>query len=337
MEWSLPSVVKALILSTITISTVAGNGLVLIAVLRRKKSVLKSATHVFILNLSLADFLVGILVMPFLAIFDVTGKCDYGRSFCTAFHVTHYWLCSASILSVTAICIERYIGVRFPLKHYKFIDMRRAAQACGTIWIIAGGLSLAPLIWPAFPDDPYDCPPNLLIKPLVKVMVCTFYSLCFVMVVCYSKIYCIVISHLEANEKRRGSQQGRNSLISHGETTSEVSSEGSRRSSGSEHSRVSYRQATEKTETVKVCRKKQASLSKKLAVVVSTVLVCYFPYFTTFLMEDALVPPKIVMALGWLRYFNSCLNPFIYAAMLKTFRDAISDCLKDYFPPWTTT
>ncbi|KTG38091.1 hypothetical protein cypCar_00012138 [Cyprinus carpio] len=71
-----------------------------------------------------------------------------------------------------------------------------------------------------------------------------------------------------------------------------------------------------------------------LAVVLGAFVVCWFPYFTFFMImgisnEDN--PPQTVQSVVlWLGYANSALNPVLYATLNRDFRDPVYEFLKIY-------
>ena len=63
---------KSLALGIIILLTICGNVLVLMAVALSPN--LRSSTHYLIVNLAVADLLLGTTVLPFSAVFEITGR-----------------------------------------------------------------------------------------------------------------------------------------------------------------------------------------------------------------------------------------------------------------------
>ncbi|XP_049861334.1 octopamine receptor beta-3R-like [Schistocerca gregaria] len=66
-------------------------------------------------------------------------------------------------------------------------------------------------------------------------------------------------------------------------------------------------------------------------------ILCWLPFFlwyvTTTLCGEACHCPDVVVAvLFWIGYFNSALNPLIYAYFNRDFRDAFGNTLQCFFP-----
>lgn len=102
-------------LSFILLMIVGGNVLVLLSVAVNDS--LRTVTNYFVLNLAIADVLLGILVLPFSAALQLEGLWMFGQTFCDIWASTDVLCSTASILSLCAISIDRYIGVTRPLQH----------------------------------------------------------------------------------------------------------------------------------------------------------------------------------------------------------------------------
>lgn len=91
-------------------ATVFGNSLVILAVIRERY--LHTSTNYFVTSLAVADCLVGLVVMPFSALYEVlqntwffgTDWCDFWRSLDVLFS-------TASILNLCVISLDRYWAI----------------------------------------------------------------------------------------------------------------------------------------------------------------------------------------------------------------------------------
>ena len=71
---------------------------------------------------------------------------------------------------------------------------------------------------------------------------------------------------------------------------------------------------------------KESKAAKKLAIVVGTFILCWLPFFIMYVLEAILpkdtMDPNLVNSITWLGYFNSAINPIIYAFLSVPFRTA---------------
>lgn len=80
--------------------------------------------------------------------------------------------------------------------------------------------------------------------------------------------------------------------------------------------------------------KKQVKLSKKLAFLVGFLIISYTPMFTVYLclgFDNSFVSLKTFILIAWFRYFNSCLNPFIYAFSIPGFKNGVRNIFPRIF------
>jgi len=94
------------VLTLLTLLTVCGNLLVVISVCFVKK--LKQPSNYLIVSLAVADLSVAVVVMPFVSITDlIGGQWIFGRVFCNVFIAMDVMCCTASIMTLCVISIDR--------------------------------------------------------------------------------------------------------------------------------------------------------------------------------------------------------------------------------------
>jgi len=94
------------VLTMLTLSTICGNLLVVISVCFVKK--LRQPSNYLIVSLAVADLSVALAVMPFVSITDlIGGQWIFGQFFCNVFIAMDVMCCTASIMSLCVISIDR--------------------------------------------------------------------------------------------------------------------------------------------------------------------------------------------------------------------------------------
>ncbi|OCT94676.1 adenosine receptor A3 isoform X2 [Xenopus laevis] len=127
--------------TVIGISAVLGNILVIWAV--RLNTSLQNTTFYFIVSLALADLAVGFLVMP-LAIVLSLGMHFHFHS-CLFICCLIIILTNASILSLLAIAVDRYLRIKIPTRYRIVITSRRICLSICTVWIISFLVGMVPM------------------------------------------------------------------------------------------------------------------------------------------------------------------------------------------------
>ncbi|ELT96301.1 hypothetical protein CAPTEDRAFT_192109 [Capitella teleta] len=120
--------------------TVFGNTLVVLSVYKEKT--LRTVTNYFIVSLALADIMVAVLVMP-LAVYTevVNGLWNLGDALCDTWVAMDVMGCTASILNLTAISVDRFIAVTQPIKYAKHKNSKRVYITLALTWIISLAIS----------------------------------------------------------------------------------------------------------------------------------------------------------------------------------------------------
>ncbi|KAL0978778.1 hypothetical protein UPYG_G00175040 [Umbra pygmaea] len=105
---------------------------------------LRETTFCFMLSLAVADFLVGFVAVPFAVLVD--GRVQTSFNGCVFISCIVIMLTMASILSLLAISVDRYLRVIIPLRYKKTVTERRSWLAVGICWFLAIILSSPPMI-----------------------------------------------------------------------------------------------------------------------------------------------------------------------------------------------
>ncbi|KAL4143727.1 hypothetical protein QTP88_006021 [Uroleucon formosanum] len=121
-----------------------GNTLIIFAVFTTRR--LRTVTNYFVTSLAVADWLVGTFVMPIAVVYHVTGEWTFGRLICDIWVSLDVCLCTASILSLCAISIDRYFAITKPLRYSKKRRSKRLASLMIlVVWLVSLVITCAPL------------------------------------------------------------------------------------------------------------------------------------------------------------------------------------------------
>ncbi|XP_074220959.1 D(3) dopamine receptor [Camelus bactrianus] len=188
-----PHAYYALSYCALILAIVFGNGLVCVAVLRERA--LQTTTNYLVVSLAVADLLVATLVMPWVVYLEVTGGVwTFSRVCCDVFVTLDVMMCTASILNLCAISIDRYTAVVMPV-HYQHGtgqgSCRRVALMITAVWVLAFAVSCPLLFGFNTTGDPSVCsisnPDFVLYSSVVS-----FYLPFGVTVLVYARIYVVL-------------------------------------------------------------------------------------------------------------------------------------------------
>ena len=122
------------ICGTIVAGTILGNILVCIAVAIVRK--LRTPSNLLIVSLAVSDLLVAILDMPFAAVYEVMDNWVLGQVACDTWTSLDVLLCTASILNLCMISIDRYFVITKPLQYAIKRTPARMALMIGKILFV---------------------------------------------------------------------------------------------------------------------------------------------------------------------------------------------------------
>ncbi|XP_072559186.1 trace amine-associated receptor 1-like [Paramormyrops kingsleyae] len=249
---------------------------------------LHTPTNYLVLSLAVTDLLLGAVVMPPSMVRSVETCWYLGNFLCKIHSSTDIMLCTASILHLSFISIDRYYAICQPLLYQTKITTPVSVLMILISWTLSalvgfGMVFLELNIWGT--EDFYH--EKVLTSSFVSSTV-SFYIPGFIMLGIYQKIF--LVAQCEAL---------------------------SIQSSVSQAARPEKGKATPS----KVERK----ATKTLAIVMGVFLSCWTPFFICNIIDpiiDYSTPPVLFDMLVWIGYLNSTFNPIVYAFFYTWFRKA---------------
>ncbi|XP_059151394.1 alpha-2Da adrenergic receptor-like [Physella acuta] len=180
----------AFIVTIIILMIIIGNFLVIWAILHDRT--LKTTQNLFIMSLAFADFFLGLIVIPFSLTNELIGYWIFGVIWCELYKAIDVLLCTASIMSLCLISLDRYWSITRAVHYARQRTRKRAAIMIFTVWFISAVVSIPPLIgWkqPTRESKWAMCALSEDIGYVVYSAFGSFFIPAFIMVFVYFKIY----------------------------------------------------------------------------------------------------------------------------------------------------
>ena len=382
-----------LILGIIVMFALVGNVLVILAVFTNRR--LRTVTNCFVVSLATADLLVSCLVMPLSISIEISGDWLLGPYVCDLWISCDVMLCTASILNLCCISLDRYFAITKPLIYATKRSKRMALIMIAIVWVLSAAITCPPILgWRESGRGRDEKKCTLTRDPgyIIYSSLGSFYLPLVIMLFVYARIFKV------AQEREKRLRPYRKSFIRkatcngpysehetqidmHAVSVSESESDSNDRttvdaitpptkrftltfSRGGHHDRVItnsirvkmspqtrrpliYYQSGDaklatngnhirhdhnlKDKTLRDCRKRERAIlmkerkaAKTLAIVVGGFVVCWLPFFLMYVIDPFCtgchIDEHMSSFFTWLGYFNSVMNPCIYALYNKDFR-----------------
>ena len=341
----------ALCLALVTILTILGNLLVMIAILKTKT--LRSTQYIFIFCLASTDLSLGLFVLPFATYYEMTQSWAFGTLLCNIWVSLDVMLCSASVLHLLFITIDRKLAIKYAIEYRFVVTKPRIAMCMILVWVISIGNSFLPIFmgWNTADGslqntlDTTQCAYDMGNKWYCLIVgLVTFIIPLLVMAVMYIDI--LHMARIQSKKIREqtvfiGLNTSNNGMSSQSTdsarkqpsalavpgTSSDV--DGSPRPSVSavrqHRGSVAIHRLMNNFDNI--YRENKATVT--VFVIFGLFFICWFPYMVLYtfwpLKGHGLdtVNPVALKIFIWTGYVNSTVNPFLYTMLNTTFREAL--------------
>uniref|UniRef100_UPI0009B363FA trace amine-associated receptor 4-like n=1 Tax=Monopterus albus TaxID=43700 RepID=UPI0009B363FA len=275
-----------IVFSSLSLLTASLNLLVIISISHFRQ--LHTPTNLLLLSLAVADFLVGVFVIP-MKILEIEPCWFLGDLVCVLCFFLTCITVNASILNIILISVDRYVAICDPLHYPTKITQKRVRLLILLCWIYAVFYSFM-LVYDNLeqPGRYNSCYGQCVVNINGVVDIVLFFILPITaIVILYLRVFVVAVSQARA-------------MRSH------------------------IAAVTLQRSVTVTAKKSELKAARTLGVLVAVFLMCYCPYYcVTFSGYDIMMGSSIEVYMSFLIYFNSCLNPVIYAFFYPWFRKSV--------------
>ncbi|XP_063896121.1 5-hydroxytryptamine receptor 1 [Helicoverpa armigera] len=187
-KYSIPTTIFLVtIFMIVIVGTIIGNVLVCVAVRLVRK--LRRPSNYLIVSLAVSDLCVACIVMPVATVYDIMGTWPFGPVICDFWVSSDVLSCTASILNLCMISVDRYYAITKPLEYGVKRTPRRMLFCVFIVWISAAFISLPPVLILGNEKTDTSCSVSQNQAYQIYATFGSFYIPLTVMIVVYYKIF----------------------------------------------------------------------------------------------------------------------------------------------------
>ncbi len=312
------TIFQATTMSIIIFLSVFCNALVLICFYRYRS--LQTFTNAFVVNLACADFCFGLMAMPLTLVTSITIDWIFGESLCKFHGFALVLFSEASIWTLTFVSFERYLSIRHPFHHQRWVTPTVVTGAIAVVWGISVLFALLPFGISEFVFYRFNhiCVADWRISFQTTLVYC----ICSIFI----PFTLMVISNIGI--LKTAFEQNRKVDVKVGNIRKMTI-----RPSEAPQIDVAQLQAEQRAaEKARARKKKEKRATILVLAIVGAFAVCWMPYAVTTMClmiksHECLWPSRIFVASAWLTNLSSGLNPILYIVFNVAFRRAIKQLL----------
>ncbi|KAL3049309.1 hypothetical protein OYC64_008718 [Pagothenia borchgrevinki] len=335
------------VLALVTLATVLSNAFVIATIYLTRK--LHTPANFLIGSLAVTDLLVSILVMPISIVYTVSKTWSLGQIVCDIWLSSDITFCTASILHLCVIALDRYWAITDALEYTKRRTMRRAAVMVGVVWVISISISMPPLFWRQSKahEELTECLVNTdQISYTLYSTFGAFYVPTVLLIILYGRIYVAARSRIFKTPSSSGKRFTTAQLIQTSAGSSLCSLNSASNQEAHLHSgnvgggggsplfmnSVKVKLADSVLERKRLCAARERKATKTLGIILGAFIVCWLPFFVgtlvTAICKECWFDPVLFDVFTWLGYLNSLINPVIYTVFNDEFKQAFQKLMK---------
>ena len=290
--------ISAVIFSVVGVS---GNLLTILALTKDVK-LRKKATTSFIISLAVSDFMFCGINLPLTAVRYFYQKWVLGDQLCRVFPFFFYGNVAASLMSMVAITINRYVIIGCFKYYAKIYTPRNVYLMIAALWIFSFGMIFPPLVdkWGTLglDESTFSCTIKKLEgkSPKKFLFLVAFLLPTVVIISCYSAIFYKI-------------KTMRRKMESHSFRTPVSASKIRIQNQHKKH------------------RKEDIKLTKMMLTIFILFLVCFLPLMLVNVVDDDMKMPSIHVVASVLAWMSASINPFVYAIQNQQYQEAFRSLL----------
>jgi len=289
--------VAALVLSVIG---VLGNSLTVVALMKDKK-LRRKATTTFIISLAFSDLLFSAINLPLTSVRYFYQKWILGDQLCRIFPFFFYGNVAASLMSMVAVTINRFVIIGCYKYYSKIYTVRNVYFMIAALWIFSFGMIFPPLVdlWGTLGLDEatFSCTiKELNGNPKKFLFLVAFLLPSVVIVLCYSAIF----YKIKTTRRKMDSHSCRTPIS------------------------ASKMQVEQK---MKRQRREDIRLTKMMLTIFVLFIVCFLPLMLVNVLDDDMRQPAVHIIASVLAWMSAAVNPFIYSIQNQQYQKAFKTLL----------
>ncbi|CAM9098487.1 unnamed protein product [Lampetra fluviatilis] len=262
--------------------------------------------------------------MPLCIVYTVSGRWTLGPVLCDVWLSSDITFCTASILHLCVIALDRYWAITDAVNYAARRTWRRAGAMIAVVWVISVSISLPPFFWrQAKAEEVFECVVNTDKILYTVYSVCgAFYLPTLVLILLYGKIYHAARSRILLQHHQH-----------HPHHPQDHHTPGQQQQHGGSGDSVRVNVADALCERRRIAAARERKATTTLGVILGAFIVCWLPFFLASLIlpicqQRCWFAPALFDFFTWLGYLNSLVNPVIYTWFNEDFKQAFQKLVR---------